>query len=85
MKDNNLLLNSDIDSEFLILISKENQSFKVEGKKRVLKTILVLNLLSNLELSLSLFYTQNVIFLYNILYVYMYHVYLFSAILRVVH
>ena len=33
MKDNNLLLNSDIDSEFLILISKENQSFKVEGKK----------------------------------------------------
>ena len=85
MKDNNLLLNSDIDSEFLILISKENQSFKVEGKKRVLKTILVLNLLSNLELSLSLFYTQNVIFLYNILYAYMYHVYLFSAILRVVH
>ena len=85
MKDNKLLLNSDIDSEFLILISKENQSFKVEGKKRVLKTILVLNLLSNLELSLSLFYTQNVIFLYNILYVYMYHVYLFSAILRVVH
>ena len=59
MKDNNLLLNSDIDSEFLILISKENQSFKVEGKKRVLKTILVLNLLSNLELSLSLFYTCN--------------------------
>ena len=85
MKDNKLLLNSDIDSEFLILISKENQSFKVEGKKRVLKTILVLNLLSNLELSLSLFYIQNVIFLYNILYVYMYHVYLFSAILRVVH
>ena len=85
MKDNKLLLNSDIDSEFLILISKENQSFKVEEKKRVLKTILVLNLLSNLELSLSLFYTQNVIFLYNILYVYMYHVYLFSAILRVVH
>ena len=33
MKDNNLLLNSDIDSEFLILISKENQSFKVEGGK----------------------------------------------------
>ena len=85
MKDNKLLLNSDIDSEFLILISKENQSFKVEEKKRVLKTILVLNLLSNLELSLSLFYIQNVIFLYNILYVYMYHVYLFSAILRVVH
>ena len=85
MKDNNLLLNNDIDSEFLVLISKENQSFKVEGKKKVLKTILVLNLLSNLELSVSLFYTQNVIFLYNILYVYMYHVYLFSAILRVVH
>ena len=33
MKDNNLLLNSDIDSEFLILISKEKQLFKVEGKK----------------------------------------------------
>ena len=33
MKDNNLLLNCDIDSEFLILISKENQSFKVERKK----------------------------------------------------
>ena len=32
MKDSNLLLNSDIDSEFLILISKKNQSFKVEGK-----------------------------------------------------
>ena len=33
MKDNNLLLNSNIDSGFLILISKENQPFKVEGKK----------------------------------------------------
>ena len=32
MKDNSLLLNSDIDSEFLILISKENQSVTVEGK-----------------------------------------------------
>ena len=38
MKGNNLLLNSDTDSKFLILISKQNQSFKVEGK-RVLKTI----------------------------------------------
>ena len=37
MKDRNLLLNSDIDSEFLILISKENQSFKGEGKKEYLK------------------------------------------------
>ena len=37
MKDNNLLLNNDIDSEFLVLISKENQSFKVEGKKKYLK------------------------------------------------
>ena len=37
MKDNNLLLNSDIDSEFLILISKENQSFKVQGEKEYLK------------------------------------------------
>ena len=33
MKDNNLLLKSDIDSEFLILISKENQSFKEKGEK----------------------------------------------------
>ena len=37
MKDNNLLLNSDIDSEFLTLISKENESFKVVGKKEYLK------------------------------------------------
>ena len=37
MKDNNLLLNIDIDSEFLILISKENQLFKVEGEKEYLK------------------------------------------------
>ena len=36
MKDNNLLLNNDIESEFLILISKENQSFKVEGKNEYL-------------------------------------------------
>ena len=39
MKDNNPLLNSDIDCEFLILIYQENQSFKVEWKERVLKTI----------------------------------------------
>ena len=37
MKDNNLLLNSDIDTEFPILISKENQLFKVKGKKEYLK------------------------------------------------
>ena len=37
MKGNNLLLNSDIDSEFLILISKENQLFIVEGGKECLK------------------------------------------------
>ena len=29
--------NSDIDSEFLILIPKENQLFKVKGKKEYLK------------------------------------------------
>ena len=37
MKENSPLLNSDIDSEFLILIPKENQLFKVEGKKEYLK------------------------------------------------
>ena len=37
MKDNDLLLNSDIDSEFLISISKKKQSFKVMGKKEYLK------------------------------------------------
>ena len=36
MKDN-LLLNNDIESEFLISISKENQLFKVEGEKEQLK------------------------------------------------
>ena len=36
MKDNNLLLNNDIESEFFILISKENQSFKAEGKNEYL-------------------------------------------------
>ena len=39
MKDNNLLLNIEIESEFLMLRPKSNQSFKVEGKKRVLETI----------------------------------------------
>ena len=37
MKDNNLLLNNDIESEFLILIFKESQPFKVEGKNEYLK------------------------------------------------
>ena len=37
MKDDKLILNSDIDSEFLILISKENLLFKVERKKEYLK------------------------------------------------
>ena len=33
IKDNNLLLNIEIDSEFLMLRSKLNKSFSVEGKK----------------------------------------------------
>ena len=33
MKDNNLLLNIEIDFECLMLLSNQNQSFKVEGKK----------------------------------------------------
>ena len=37
IKDNNLLLNIEIDSEFLILRSKLNQSFRVERKKDYLK------------------------------------------------
>ena len=32
IKDNSLHLNIEIDSEFLMLISKLNQSFRVEGK-----------------------------------------------------
>ena len=39
MKDNSLLLNIARDSEFLIEAFKLNQSFKVEGKKRILETI----------------------------------------------
>ena len=39
MKDNNLLLNNEIDSEFSMLISNRNQFFKVEGKKRILQTV----------------------------------------------
>ena len=39
IKDNNLLLKIEIDSEFLILRYKLNQSFGVEGRKRVLVTI----------------------------------------------
>ena len=34
MKDNNLPLNNEIDSDFRMLISNWNQSFKVEGKKK---------------------------------------------------
>ena len=37
MNDNNRLLNTAIDSEFLIVISKLNQSLNVEGKKEFLK------------------------------------------------
>ena len=37
MKDNNLLLNIEIDSEFLMLRSKLNKSFSVEGKKEYSK------------------------------------------------
>ena len=37
MKDNSLHLNKEIDSECLMLISKLNQSFRVEGKKEFLK------------------------------------------------
>ena len=33
MKGNNLLLNNEIDSEFLMLISNQNQSIKVKGEK----------------------------------------------------
>ena len=39
MKDNNLILNTEIDSEFLVLISNRNHSFKVEGKKRIAETV----------------------------------------------
>ena len=39
MKDNNILLNIARDSEFLIEAFKLNQSFKVEGKKRIFETI----------------------------------------------
>ena len=35
--DSNLFLKSEIDSEFLILSTKLNQSCKVEGKKRILE------------------------------------------------
>ena len=33
MKDNSLHLNKEIDSEFLMLISKLSQSFRAEGKQ----------------------------------------------------
>ena len=33
MKGNNLLLNNEIDSEFLMLISNRNQSIKVKGER----------------------------------------------------
>ena len=39
MKDNYLLLNNEIDSEFLTLISNRNESFKVEERKRMLETV----------------------------------------------
>ena len=39
MKDNNLLLNIAIDSEFVVFSPNLNQSFKVEGKKRILETV----------------------------------------------
>ena len=38
IKDNNLLLKIEIDSEFLILTSRLNQLFRVEGKNEYLKT-----------------------------------------------
>ena len=38
IRDSKLLLKTKIDSEFLMLSSKLNQSFKVEGKK-ILETI----------------------------------------------
>ena len=37
IKDNNLLLKIEIDSEFLILTSRLNQSFRVQGKNEYLK------------------------------------------------
>ena len=37
MKNNNLLSNNEIDSEFLMLTPNRNQSIKVEGKKEYLK------------------------------------------------
>ena len=38
IKDNNLLLKIEIDSEFLILTSRLNQLLRVEGKNEYLKT-----------------------------------------------
>ena len=63
IKDNNLLLKTETDSEFLKLRSKLNQSFRVEGKKEYLKQsvrqfkvgillFLVLTFVSYLEQSL---------------------------------
>ena len=37
ISDSNLLLKTEIDSEFVIVWSNLNQSFKVEGKKEYLK------------------------------------------------
>ena len=37
ISNSNLLLKTEIDSEFLILLSKSTQSFKVAGKKECLK------------------------------------------------
>ena len=37
IKDNNLLFNIEIDSEFLMLISRWNQSFRVNRKKEYME------------------------------------------------
>ena len=62
-KDNNLLLKIEIDSEFLILTYRLNQSFRVQGKNEYLKQsalqlqigsylFLVLKVCSRLEIKL---------------------------------
>ena len=39
MNDNSLLLNIEIDPELLIVSSNLYQSFRVEGKKRIVETV----------------------------------------------
>ena len=39
MKDRSLLLNTAIDSEFIIATSKWNQSLNAKGKKRIFVTV----------------------------------------------